>query len=165
MTSTTSAEARQKVWDMIGDIKIAMLTTRDQSDQLHARPMAAMQKDFDGTLWFMTKEGSSKLDEAAEVSLTYANPSKQEYVSITGRARISHDKAKIKELWSEAARVWFPQGPDEPDIALIAVDVDTAEYWDSPSSAVVYLYGYAKARVTGKPPGANELGENKTVRF
>lgn len=58
--------------------------------------------------------------------------------------------------------MWFPDGPDDSAIALIEVRVETAEYWDSPSSAMVYAYGYAKARLTGTPP---DLGENETVRF
>ena len=168
MEATMNEDARRKVGELIGDIHIAMLTTRDDEGRLHARPMAAMQRDFDGTLWFMTREGSPKIEEARQdsnVAVTYAHPGKQEYVSMQGRARIVRDKAKIRELWSEPARVWFPQGPDEPDIALLAVEVDSAEYWDSPSSAAVYLYGYAKARLTGKPPSSNEIGENKKVGF
>ena len=165
---STTEESHQKIWDMISDIRVAMLTSQDDSGRLHARPMAAMQTDFAGTLWFMTKADSPKVAETrqhADVGLTYAHPTKQHYVSITGRARIVQDRERVREMWSEAARVWFPKGPDDPDIALLAVDIDTAEYWDSPSSAVIYLYGYAKARLTGNAPTTNELGENKTVRF
>ena len=83
----------------------------------------------------------------------------------SGNARIVHDKAKIKDLWSEAARVWFPKGPDDPQIALIAVEITDAEYWDSASSTMIYAYGYAKARLTGEPPSERALGENRKVSF
>jgi general stress protein 26 len=163
---SNAAEDRQKVWELIKGIRIAMLVTQDRSHKLSARPMAAANRDFDdGTLWFFAREDSPKLDELAEsrnVLVAYAHPGKQDYVSLSGTARVVRDQAKVKQLWSEPARVWFPKGPEEGDIALIAVDVETAEYWDSPSATVVYAYGYAKAALTGEPP---KMGENKKVAF
>lgn len=162
---STSQEDRQKVWELIKDVRIAMMVTQDASHNLSARPMAASQSEFDGTLWFFTRDNSPKLRELEtnnQVLLAYSHPAKQDYVSVAGKARVVRDRAKVKELWSEPMRVWFPQGPEEQDIALIAVDVDSAEYWDSPSSTVVYAYGYAKALLTGTPPNP---GENKKVSF
>ncbi|MEA2831882.1 MAG: hypothetical protein QOG66_84 [Methylobacteriaceae bacterium] len=163
---STAAEDRQKVWDLIKGIHIAMLVTQDRSHKLSARPMAAANRDFsDGTLWFFAREDSPKLDELAEsrnVLVAYAHPGKQDYVSLCGKARVVRDQAKVKQLWSEPARVWFPKGPDEGHIVLIAVEVETAEYWDSPSATVVYAYGYAKEALTGEPP---KMGENKKVAF
>jgi general stress protein 26 len=163
---STGAEDRQKVWELIQGIHIAMLVTQDETHKLLARPMAAANRDFnDGTLWFFAREGSPKLDELAEsrnVLLAYAHPGKQDYVSLAGKARVMRDQKKVRELWSEAARVWFPKGPEEGDIVLIAVDVETAEYWDSPSATALYAYGYAKAALTGEPPN---MGENRKVAF
>jgi general stress protein 26 len=163
---STQAEDRQKVWELIKGIHVAMLVTQDAGHKLSARPMAAANRDFnDGTLWFFAREGSPKLDELAEsrnVLLAYAHPGKQDYVSLSGTARVVRDQKKVKDLWGEPARVWFPKGSEEGDIVLIAVDVETAEYWDSPSAAVVYANGYAKAALTGEPPN---MGENKKVAF
>ena len=68
------------------------------------------------------------------------------------------DKAEIQAHWGEAMRTWFPKGVDDPDIAILKVHVDQAEYWDAPSSTMVHLYGYVKAVTTGEPPhpGGNE---------
>ena len=102
---------------------------------MHARPMASVQKDFDGVLWFMSREHSLKIDEIEanpDVLLAYSHPGRQHYISINGKARIVRDRAKINELWTEADRVWFPKGPDDPELALLAVDIDQAEYWDAP---------------------------------
>jgi general stress protein 26 len=163
---STSGEDRQKVWELIKGIHVAMLVTQDAGHKLSARPMAAANRDFnEGTLWFFAREGSPKLDELTEtrnVLLAYSHPGKQDYVSLSGKARVVRDQKKVKELWSEPARVWFPKGPEEGDIVLIAVDVATAEYWDSPSATVVYAYGYAKAVLTGEPP---KMGENRKVAF
>jgi general stress protein 26 len=165
MDTIATVDARKKVWDLIQEIQVAMLVTRDQAGPLSARPMAAVNRDFSDRLWFMTAADSPKLDEIRAMPLvlaTYAEPKKQIYVSVRGTARIVMDKDTIKQFWTEAARVWFPQGSEDSAIALIELKVETAEYWDSPSSAMVYAYGYAKARLTGSPP---QLGENETVQF
>ena len=165
MERTSDHEARQKVWSLIKDIKVAHLVTHSPEDGLHARPMVAQQKEFDGELWFFTRAHSAKTREIKDdqtVLLAYAEPSDQNYVSLSGTARIVRDQAKIHEMWSEMMRTWFPKGKDDPEIALIKVDVKTAEYWDSSSSAIVYAYGYAKALLTGESP---KPGDNKVVDF
>ncbi|HEY0206838.1 MAG TPA: pyridoxamine 5'-phosphate oxidase family protein [Acetobacteraceae bacterium] len=160
MSDKTHSEATKKMWSMMKDIGFAMMTTED-GDSLRARPMVAAQKEFDGSLWFYTRASSHKVDEVQgdqRVGVTYANPSKQDYVSLSGKARLVRDKAAITEHWQEAMRTWFPKGIDDPDIALLRVDITAAEYWDAPNSTMVHAYGYVKAVVTGEPPhpGGNE---------
>ncbi len=160
MSDKTHSEATKKMWSMMKDIGFAMMTTED-GDNLRARPMVAAQKEFDGSLWFYTRASSHKVDEVQgdqRVGITYADPSKQDYVSLSGKARLVRDKAAITEHWQEAMRTWFPKGTDDPDIAMLRVDVTAAEYWDAPNSTMVHAYGYVKAVVTGEPPhpGGNE---------
>ena len=166
MTETSeSYNDRQKVWELIKDVRIALLVT-SADEGLRGRPMAAMNKDFDGELWFASRRDAPKLDEIKDdshVLLAYSEPKDQNYVSVSGTARVLQDTVKVKELWSEPMRVWFPKGPEDPDIALICVSVNSAEYWDAPSSAWVYATGYVKARLTGKAP--RDLGEIKVVDF
>lgn len=142
---------------MIKDIKFTMMTTVAEDGSIHSRPMATQRIDldtFDGRLWFFSRKSSPKnhsIQNDQHVNLAYADPSKQRYVSVCGRATISEDKAIMKDLWNPFLKAWFPEGIDDPEISLIAVDVDSAEIWDSPSSKVVQLVGFVKAAVTGKP--------------
>jgi len=163
MSDKTHSEATQKMWSMMKDIGFAMMTTED-GDNLRARPMVAAQKDFDGSLWFYTRASSHKVDEAKDqrVGVTYAEPSKQEYVSLSGHARLVRDKAAITEHWQEALRTWFPKGLEDPDIALLRVEITEAEYWDAPNSKMIHAYGYVKAVLTGSPPSS---GENEKISF
>ena len=156
----STEEATGKLWSMIKDIKFAMLTTED-GDHLRARPMAASQKEFDGNLWFYTRASSHKVDEVesdSRVGVTYSDPSSQNYVSLSGTARLVRDKGAVQEHWSEALRTWFPKGTDDPDIAMLKVAISSAEYWDAPNSTMLHAYGYVKAVVTGQSPnpGGNE---------
>jgi general stress protein 26 len=160
----TEAGKAIKLWDMIKSIGVAMLTSQD-GGQLRSRPMVASQKEFDGTLWFFTRLSAHKVDEVAndsQVNVSYADPSHQNYVSLSGRASIVRRPEDIKAHWSEAMRTWFPKGSSDPEIALLKVDIEQAEYWDAPSSTMVYVTGYAKAALTGKSP---HPGENEKLRI
>jgi general stress protein 26 len=161
----TDQAARHEVVALLQDIGAAMMATRGEDGLTHARPMATSMTAFEGDLWFFTDNQSPKIAEIGgdpEALLTYANESKQHYVCVQGQAEVVRDRAKIAELWSEPLRVWFPKGKDDPGIALIKVHVETAEFWDSPSSTAVYLCGYARALATGRRP---DPGESATVRF
>ncbi len=120
-------------------------------------------KEFDGVLWFFTRAGSHKVSEVEHenrVNVSYSDSHKQNYVSLSGTTSVVTDSSVIKAHWSEAMRTWFPKGSDDPEIAILRVDVTQAEYWDSPSSTMVYLYGYVKAVTTGSSP---KPGENEKV--
>lgn len=158
-------DMREKVWDMVRDIKICTLVTQGPDGTMHARPMGALRKQHEGALWFFTKADSPKVQDVMAneaVLVTFADPSSETYVSLNGTAEVSHDRAKIRALWAEPMRVWFPMGQEDPTIALIRMVPEAAEYWDSPSSAFVIAYGYLKARLTGRTP---QVGENEIVRM
>ena len=82
------------------------------------------------------------------------------YLSISGRAEVVKDKAKIEELWSPVLKAWFPEGLDDPHLCLLKIPVEQAEYWDAPSSKIVQLFGMAKAIATGQEA---DYGENKKI--
>lgn len=153
----------EKLRDLIKDVRIAMLTTVDRDGTLRSRPMATQTTEFDGDLWFFTEHDSAKVGEIGrehQVNVSYADPKEQLYVSVSGTAREVRDRAKAEELWHPFLKTWFPQGLDDPNLALLQVNVHKAEYWDSPSSTMVYLYGFAKAVLTGKRP---DPGENEKL--
>jgi general stress protein 26 len=157
-------EGAAKLYELIKDVRIAMMTSIEPDGSLHSRPMYNHKADAAGDLWFFSRARDPKIGELkkdSQVNLAYADPSNQNYVSVSGHAEIIMDKDKVKELWSEGLRTWFPKGPDDPDIALIRVHPTGGEYWDSPSRTVMQLYGYAKARLTGEPP--YELSDQKKV--
>lgn len=153
----------QKLADLIGDAGIAMLTTQEADGALRSRPLATLQMDSEGKLWFFTAMSSSKvgeIDQHRHVNLSYANPEKQEFVSISGSARLLRDREKIHELWSLWAKPWFSNGADDPDLGLLEVSVDQAEYWDAPASKMQRLFGLAQAMTTGH---TDKLGEHGRV--
>jgi general stress protein 26 len=161
---TPDANAR-KLSELIKDIDFCMLTTVSPDGSLRSRPLSTQDAEFDGTLWFFIKDDSGKVDEIqkdSRVNCSYAHPGKQHYVSVSGRASLVKDKRKMKEYWKPVLKAWFPDGLDDPHLALLKVDADKAEYWDSPSSTVMHLVGFVKALATGKE---YEPGDNVKVKL
>jgi general stress protein 26 len=96
------------------------------------------------------------------VSVSFADPDNQRYVSISGTAQLVRDRKKIDELWRPEFKMWFPNGKDDPDVALLRVRTEQAEYWDSPASTIGYVLNFVSSLVSGKEP---DLGENRKVQF
>jgi len=167
---TATAQARdndlQKLRDMVKDIDFCMLTTVDEDGDLHSRPMSVNgEVDADGDLWFFTGASSHKVTEIAnspKVNVSFADPENQHYVSISGTAQLVRDRDKIEELWKPEFKMWFPEGKDDPEIALLRVILEKAEYWDSPSSTIGYVLNFVSSLVTGKEADG---GENKKLNL
>lgn len=166
MDEKTDAASRKKVLELIKDIDYAVFTTRSGGQgPLHARPMAYRSVEDDGAFWFFTKNDSRKVEEVKadpDTLLSFADTKGQTFVSVSGKSHIVTDRAEVKKRWTELYRTWFPKGPDDDNIVLIRVDGEHAEYWDTPSSVMVYAYGYIKAAVTGEPAKPGDVG---AVRF
>ncbi|GAB3892871.1 pyridoxamine 5'-phosphate oxidase family protein [Larkinella knui] len=153
----------EKVSKLINDIRVGMLTTQDEQGNLVSRPMAVMQVDENGDLWFLTKENSPKTDQISKnykVNVAFANAPDASYVSVSGTAEELQDRAKVEELWSPMAKPWFPDGKDDPSLSILKVHTETAEYWDSTSSRMIRLFEMARAALTGD---TYREGENKVV--
>jgi general stress protein 26 len=157
----TREEMIQKVSGLIKDIKMAMLTTEAEDGVLRSRPMATQNSPCDGTLWFFTSARSGKVGELEwnpEVNLSYAEPSDNKYVSLSGNGEIVRDRARMAELWSDIYEPWFPQGLNDPDVCLLKVEVSAAEYWEAKSGKMVRLCGYSKALAAGECAPGGEHG-------
>jgi general stress protein 26 len=155
----SGAEGREKIAELVKGIHIAMMTTVAKDGSMSSRPMAVQDKPFDGTLWFLTKVDSEKVGEIAkdqDVTLTFAEPKDSKYIALKGIAAVSQDRAKIKDLWNPMYKAWFPKGEDDPEIAVLSVEISAADYWEASSSKLVMMAKYAVAAATG---GKVEIGE------
>jgi general stress protein 26 len=126
--------------EKIKDVRIAMLTTVESDGTLHSRPMVTQDTEFDGALWFFTQASAPKVEEVQQhqqVNLSYVKPGEDLFISVSGTAQLVPDRKKIKERWKPYYKTWFPNGEDDPDLALLKVTVNRAEYWDMPSKGIL----------------------------
>ncbi|MGV9860062.1 pyridoxamine 5'-phosphate oxidase family protein [Gordonia sp. NPDC003425] len=150
-----------RIGELISNARIAFVTTSEDDGRLLSRPLAVLDRDFDGDLYFFTVDPSPKTDQIATDS--HVNVSMQAddgYLSIAGTASVSHDQGLIDELWNSHAEAWFEKGREDPGVALLNVHADSAEYWTMDSPKPVALLKYAKAMVSGDQP---DVASNKSV--
>ena len=159
----------EQLYELIDGIEIALLTTRTQGGALVSRPMQTQARRAGTDLWFMTSVESGKIDELIadpQVNLAYYKDSTREYVSVSGSAHVTQDKALIHELYKPDWKAWLGDeggerdgGPDDPRIALIEVQAEAATYLKSTTPRIVTLFSVAKALVTGNPPKVGDMGQ------
>ncbi len=138
------------------DVRTCMLVTSADNGTLHAAPMTTQEAEFDGDAWFIASKESEtvrNLGARPHVNVSYSGSSS--WLSLTGSASVVEDPAKKKELWNSFVEAWFPQGQEDPNIALVKVDGVSAQYWDSPGKVAMTL-DMVKARVTGNTPKSGD---------
>ena len=158
-------EGLKKIGMLIKDIRIAMMTTAAPDGSFDSRPMATQKTEFDGSIYFLTRQESGKVHELADdghVSLMYADAGNAKFVTVKGRASVYRDQARIHELWNPMYKAWFPQGEEDPSIAVLRVDVTEAQFWEASSSSLVRGLKYVAAAATG---GAVDIGTQGTVKL
>jgi len=154
----TRAERKHKLAELLETFDTGFLVSHAKGgadgQHYHGRPMALAHKDDNGDLWFVTGVDSAKAKEIngdPRVLVTFQGAVR--FVALTGTASIVRDRAKVDEVWNAGMKVWFPEGKDDPNIALLKVDAEEAEYWDnSGAKGLKYLFEAAKALITRSTP-------------
>ena len=163
----TDSEAREHFWQLIDDMRFAMVTSHNADGSLSARPLTTQNTGNQGgggvLEFFVSASAQVAADIArdARVSVVYADPGEVCYVSVSGKGRVLQDLQRQHALWGTLAQAWFPGGADDPDLRLLRVDISAAEYWDVDTNKMVQLLEMAKAAITGKPPIG--MGEHREV--
>ena len=158
--NTTGDRNQQRVWDLMKTIGFAMLVTHD-GDKLRARPMSAYLARDENMIYFLTDARRHKDEDIARnpgINLSFADAGSQTYVSLTGTATVSNDRGKIRELFSTTAKAWWDSAED-PNIRVLKITPEDAEFWDSPGTVISYVK-MAAAAISGSRP---DIGDNRKV--
>lgn len=156
-----SHETLERLDDMVDGERLVMLTRWTDDGLLHSKPMTVLQHDAGGSFWFFVKSQPGRSDDEVQyrhVNLAFSNADRGRHVSLAGQGRIVRDRALIQSMWSAAAKPWFPDGPESPDLALLEVIPTHAEFWDGPSNRVSRALAMAASIAAGKPIGLGEHG-------
>lgn len=156
----TPAEATDRIWELARDIDICMFVTWD-GEYSRARPLSARVRRDDNAIYFLVNDDSAKNDQLRtfpRVTMAWSDSSRYKYVTISGRAAVTNDRAKIRELWEKTDEAWWDSA-DDPEIRLITVTPDEGELWDSPGR-IAATAKMVFAAVTGTRP---DFGDNAKV--
>jgi general stress protein 26 len=140
------------VWKLMNKISFCMLSTRDGED-IRARPMVAHANKQEHAIYFLTDAEHHKDEEIEHdpnVGIAFADTNNQTYISVSGRAAVSNDRDKIKELWSTPAKAWW-ENSDDPSIRVLKITPKDAQYWDSHGTEASYVEMLAAAASDRQP--------------
>lgn len=144
----------EKLQTLTKSAAICLMATSLQKRPLSTRPMSTLQVDDGGNFWFFsqkTSQKNSELRENPEIQLFYTNMASSEYLTVYGHATISHNQAKIEELWSPIAKAWFPEGKEDPELTIVKVTPLEAHYWDTKHNKMVQLVKILAGSIIGRP--------------
>jgi general stress protein 26 len=159
----SDAESINKVTDIINDSHIGMFTTINEEGALVSRPLAVQEVKDDGDMWFFTSANSSQVAHIrANPAVNVAFGQRTEWVSVAGTAEVVTDRQLIHDKWNQVVEAWFPDGPDTPEVVLLHVDSDSAEYWTSPGGTAATVLQWIKSKVTHS---RMSVGESRTVEL
>ena len=156
MNNTENLNNKQgidKLKSLVGDIMVCLFCTDLKTDDgSTCRPMSAIKVCDQGNIWFFSEKNSEKnkaIETDKNVQLFFSHPGKGSYLVVNGDASIILDKAKIEELWSPVAKIWFKEGKDDPNISIIKVTPTSAYYWDTDGNRMINILKMAASVVTG----------------
>lgn len=146
--------------ELIDGISVCMMTNLDDTGALISRPMAPVEMDAYGALWFFTDARFSTVKHLRSVNLAFADVESSTYVSIAGYCEVNTERSRIKSKWTSGVDAWFPEGPDSENVVLLKFVPETAEYWDVPESKMVQMFAMVASMVTGE---RTALGEHQKL--
>lgn len=161
-TPPTPQEVEDRIWELAEKIDIGMFTTWDGQQQ-HSRPLSARVRRGEHAVYFLVDVDGDKngqVEHFPSVSCAWADNGAYKYVVMSGEARVSNDRAKIAELWTDFDKAWWDDASD-PSIRLVTFTPDNGELWDSPGKAIALVKMVVSA-VTGAPP---KMGDNASVKL
>jgi len=155
----SDAESISKVTDIINDSHIGMFTTINEAGALVSRPLAVQEVKDDGDMWFFTSSTTSQVAHIrANPAVNVSFGKRTEWVSVAGTAEVVTDRQLIHDMWNQVVEAWFPDGPDTPEVVLLHVDSDSAEYWTSPGGTAATVLQWVKSKVTNSRMSVGESG-------
>lgn len=144
-------DSLSKIAELVADFETCMLTTMAADGKLISRPMSPLEICSDGNFWFFTNESSTKTHQLESVNLSFTDDHNSVYVSVSGYGDIVNDRRSIDALWTPSALPWFPDGREDPDVVLLMVTMEMAEYWDAHTSKMIRPLALLTSAMTGKP--------------
>ena len=158
---------KERIKKLIAKNRVGMFVTQDKG-RLFSRPIGFADVDDKNQVWFFSDIESDKIDDIINnnnVNFSFANPSDNSYVSLSGKASLISDESLIDEKWKFFMKAWFPEGKDSDKLTLIKVVPETVQYWDGTNSRIAQMYNMTKALVTGKAFVDVSQSDNELVTY
>ena len=131
----TGTDAIERIRDVVKKSESCFFCTAVSAGGSGAtRPMSVQEVDDAGDLWFLSASDSHKnkeLGRSPAVRLFFQASGHSGFLTLTGEASVTRDRARIKELWKPILKTWFTEGEDDARITAIRFSPHGGYYWDN----------------------------------
>lgn len=160
---------RDRIFEILRGFQTVMLATAAPDGRIESRPMQVVDIDErTGNIWFFTGRDSRKADEIndnAQVAVI-CQDDRSSYLNLSGIGMIVHEPSRVRALWREPFRTWFPGGPDDPTLRLLVVEPQVAEYWDNRgTNRLDYVFEAVRAYASGERPRVDEGNQHGRINL
>ena len=150
-----SDDALSKFKELVEDIRVCMFITNNK-DELYVlnRDNGQPLPNAEVQLWQQTynytnRNYEEEIASEGSVHLVYSHPGKESYLDVWGTGEVVNDKQTIKDKWKPIVKAWFPNGVDDPNLALLKIRPGKSYYWDATSGKMVQFIKMAASIATG----------------
>jgi general stress protein 26 len=154
----TQERLEKKLWEELESSPFVMLGLQGVEDSL-TRPMTA-QIDND-RIWFFGAHSEQLvrgLTQSNRAIATYTSKGHDLFASIHGTLSLDNDREVIDRLWNPMAASWYKEGKDDPDLALIRFDTESADIWEAQLGSTLKA---AMIRLLGRDPGKQHHSDHR----
>lgn len=151
----------QKIAEIIDTAPMAMMATRLLKVPFSICPMKTLKADPDGRLYFLSGTNTEHYEDITEdnrVQLLYSDEEQGKYISVYGKAAVDTDRSRIEALWDPDLSAWF-DGKDDPDLVLLEVSVESAQFWDADQNRLLPLIEGAGVIAPDQPDNTESGGK------
>ena len=134
----TPQELEAKFWKALKS-DMTMMIGLVGVDDGHARPMTAQLEEDHGPIWFFTAKDNAIVQQLARSDraiATFASTGHDLFATVHGRLSVNNDRRVIGRLWNRFVAAWYEGGMDDPKLALLRLDAESAEIWLDASSLI-----------------------------
>lgn len=149
-------QLKHDLWKKLAASPFVMAGLMD-SHEHHIPLTAQLDEDQVDTLFFFVGK-DNRLAKGGHAMVQFVSKGHDYFACLHGVAAIDNDFGQIEKLWNPQVEAWFPGGKDDPNLALLRIDIDSAELWETDMS----LSGKLKLLFGGQIKGG-EAGSHATV--
>ena len=152
-------KALKHIREIIERINLCMFCTSLGYVPFASRPMTTIKVDEECRIWFFSNEGSHKNEEIGRddrVELLYEDLNKSEFLAIHGTAEILINSRRCQELWNRSAAVWFPNGPEDPELTILIVTPIFCHHWIEKQYKLIAMLAKGHSKIVGSPEDVEE---------
>ncbi len=155
--TNTHDDAEAALWSEIKHGRTGMLALADEPRRF--QPMTAFAEPDDRTIWFFTRIDSdlARAVTGADESIFVVQSKDQDLQAcIVGEMDLLRDEGRIDRYWNPMVAAWFPEGREDPKLALLRLTVTGAEVWRATVGPVGMAWQVVKANATHTLPDVGE---------